>query len=83
MAGSDLSVTGKDVEVENHTGFSMQVLIDLQKISCCLQLLESDSQGQTPSNSQRIHFKEATSCVDYSSRVTLALRQSSAWRHFG
>lgn len=83
MAGSELSCKGKNEDEENLSGFSMQILIDVQKVLCCLQLLELESEGKAVSNAHRLHFKEAAACVDYSSRVTLAMRQSTAWKCLG
>lgn len=83
VASSDLSLEAKQPTIfENKTGFSMQVLADLQMVVCSLELLNLEGQGRPISNTHRIHWKEATACFDYSSRVCLALRQSSAWKYF-
>ncbi len=73
----------KDGIFENGTGFAMQVLVDLQKVLCCLQITQLESQGIELTNSHRLYFKEASGTTDYSSRVALALRQSSAWKCLG
>ena len=80
VKGSDLTVEGKNSEIESTTGFSMQVLIDFQKVLCCLQFVDLEQQDKPITNTHRVHFKEAAGSFDYSSRVTLALRQSSAWK---
>lgn len=83
MKPGELSLECKDEKIENHTGFSSQVLVDLQKVVCCLILVKLEADGEQVTNSHRVHFKEAAACFDYSSRITLALRQSTVWKFFG
>ena len=77
--GLSLSVK-QDDSYQNETGFSMQTIIDLQKVCCCLTMAQAELEGKGFTNADRLHFREATACFDYSSRVTLAMRQSQAWK---
>lgn len=83
MAPGDLALSCKSDLVENHTGFSAQVLVDLQKVLCCLQIVQAENGGKPISNAQRAHFKLAAASFDYSSRITLAQRQSTVWKCLG
>ncbi len=84
VAAGDLSLEPKNPDAfENTSGFSMQILIDLQKVICSLRLIKAECDGVSLSNLEKMHCKEAGASSDYSSRVTLALRQSSAWKYLG
>lgn len=63
---------------QNESGLSLQLLVDLQKLCVCAAIHESESTKKPCPNAVRTYFKEAGSCVCYSSRMNLAVRQSSA-----
>lgn len=57
-----------------NAGMASQVLIDLQKLYCCLEMYRLETINMEPSNQMRVTFKDAVSSAEFSSRVTLALR---------
>lgn len=78
---SELSLKPRDEGIfNNETGFSMQTLIDLQKVLTCYMVANSEQSSVPLTNVQRVYFREVAGCADFSSRVTLALRQSQAWK---
>lgn len=84
VVSGELSTVGAKSDVfQNETGYSIQALVDLQKLVLCLAIMESDLEGKPITNSLRSHFKDAVACTDYSSRIILAVRQGAVWKHHG
>ena len=84
VAHGDLSLSGaKPEHFENELGYSIQALVDLQKLLCCISVVDAEVNGSCVNNALRCYFKEAVACTDYSSRVTLAVRQGAAWKRRG
>ena len=77
-----MGITALDSNIfDNQTGFTMQALVDLQKLVCCFSIAHLEHQSEPVTNVHRVHFRAASTCSDVSSRVTLALRQSQAWKY--
>ena len=64
---------------ENWTGLNMQALVDLQRIVACLLVRLGKSQ-EGLSNESRLFCKSVAACSSHSSRITLLMRQSTAFK---
>lgn len=79
---SDLSLEASNPEhFKNETGFSMQLLTDLQTLVACFGIAYHEKASLPVTNLMRIQFREITTRAEFSSRVTLAMRQSQGWQH--
>ena len=72
----------KPEEFENTTGFSMQLLVDLQKVVACLMMRAYQQDNTNLSNQDRVLCKEVAASNVQSSRITLLLRQTP-WKQLG
>ena len=66
---------------ENETGFGMGVLIDLCKVLACFMARTSDKDGVAMSNKERLFLKAVIGCSDFSSRLTLFMRQPGPFKY--
>ena len=68
---------------QNNVGIATQVLLDLQKLYCCVELHKTQTNRKTPSNALRTIFKDAASATGFSSRLTLAFRNCIVLKFLG
>ena len=66
---------------ENNTGFSMGILVDLCKVMACCVARSSDHDGVAMSNNERLFLKAVVTCSDFSSRMTLFMRQPGPFKY--